>query len=678
MSENIMTVPEEIQEYHPVYLTGNQYISVPDIDPKHGGVRSVNALHMGAKGLLEFRGDEKAPLLMPYLRVNKEEIIDSNSNELPWKYVHSWIPSFEMDFKGLFVQGTVFFPPGHRGGVYLLKVKNTGERYKTLEAGFQVNWARFNQVLFKSREVEVQQRLFFNDWTGSLVMEASSGLPLVSMALGTAGGRAWDVEDSEQGVQRAACGEKIYLAPGEEKSVPLYITLNIEGDGAATTLVDLRRHGFKTLYEETVDWLKERELFSEGETLRYYETPEGESKESQASKDKKTAKTENYKGAEVVTSSFHSNKIRVLANQNLFFNYFYAQGRTIDTEELVPVTSRSPRYYVSAAFWSRDCLLWSFPGLLLAEPKTAREVLARVYTHHLDKAGEHAHYINGVLLYPGFELDQLSAYLLALKNYVKSTGDWKIIKEELFQKGIGLLAEKLISHRDENTGLFSTFLDPSDDPVKYPFLIYDNALAQRAMEFLAELEGDNLISMSRACTESCGGKFKRMAEGLKENIYRLGVVEGPLGPMFAWSVDGRGNYELYDNPPGSLQLLVYYEFCSKDDPIYINTVQWINSHHNPYFFGTGEIVGAASRHAGNPWPLSGVNDLLALNLWKGRFFQKASMDNGFFCETVDPSTGRASTGLAFASASGFLAYALWKAYARFPGVKPDPSFRIEK
>jgi hypothetical protein len=34
------------------------------------------------------------------------------------------------------------------------------------------------------------------------------------------------------------------------------------------------------------------------------------------------------------------------------------------------------------------------------------------------------------------------------------------------------------------------------------------------------------------------------------------------------------------------------------------------------------------------------------------------MDNGFFCETVDPETGTVSTGAAFASAAGFLASAI--------------------
>ncbi|MDZ4133883.1 MAG: hypothetical protein U1E11_12210, partial [Dethiobacteria bacterium] len=52
------------------------------------------------------------------------------------------------------------------------------------------------------------------------------------------------------------------------------------------------------------------------------------------------------------------------------------------------------------------------------------------------------------------------------------------------------------------------------------------------------------------------------------------------------------------------------------------------------------------------------NDLLACNSGALDFLTRAEMDNGFFCETVKPDTGQVSTGAAFASAAGFLAYAL--------------------
>jgi uncharacterized protein len=56
--------------------------------------------------------------------------------------------------------------------------------------------------------------------------------------------------------------------------------------------------------------------------------------------------------------------------------------------------------------------------------------------------------------------------------------------------------------------------------------------------------------------------------------------------MFAWAVDGKGKFSLYDNPPGSLQLLAHYRFCSSDDTVYKNTVRWIRSPNNRYFHPT--------------------------------------------------------------------------------------------
>ena len=64
-----------------------------------------------------------------------------------------------------------------------------------------------------------------------------------------------------------------------------------------------------------------------------------------------------------------------IMNRNFLFTALYASGKAIDTEQLVGVTSRSPRYYVSAAYWDRDAMLWSFPGLLDVDPGLARQAL---------------------------------------------------------------------------------------------------------------------------------------------------------------------------------------------------------------------------------------------------------------------------------------------------------------
>lgn len=62
-------------------------------------------------------------------------------------------------------------------------------------------------------------------------------------------------------------------------------------------------------------------------------------------------------------------------NRNLLFTTYYAWGRALDTEQFVGMTSRSNRYYVSAAYRNRDAMLWSFPALLDTDPERAREAL---------------------------------------------------------------------------------------------------------------------------------------------------------------------------------------------------------------------------------------------------------------------------------------------------------------
>ena len=77
-----------------------------------------------------------------------------------------------------------------------------------------------------------------------------------------------------------------------------------------------------------------------------------------------------------------------------------ASGRTIDTEELCMMTSRSPRYYVSAAYWDRDSLLWAFPAIVEADGNYARELLLSIFQRQGRNFGIHSRYIDGTVLEP--------------------------------------------------------------------------------------------------------------------------------------------------------------------------------------------------------------------------------------------------------------------------------------
>ena len=600
-----------------LFLTGNEYISLPEIGTG-GGIKSVNLLHMGARGLLEFRGAAEHPLLVPFVTIDGAAALRAESCR--WSYHRDWMPRFKLECAGRYaVEGEIFAPPGHRGCCYRLRLANLSGVPLKAAAGWQGCWGGFNYLVFSRRSVKGEHTVKYDPWTGSLLLEASSGLPLASLALSLVSGREeemlhhWDLSSSpgEKDLISYRGAATLNLVPGAVTTVTLYLATNLEADGAGTTAVDLKRRGARALAEETAGWLQNRRSGS-------------------------------LDGAAAAK-----------LNRNLFFNYFYALGRALDDDSLVPVTSRSPRYYVSAAYWARDTLLWSFPGLLLVDRAVSRELLLTVFSRHLARAGEHAHYINGTLLYPGFELDQLAAHFLALKRYEEVTGDLSLTGEDIICRGLALLVEKALAQFDCESGFYRTFLDPSDDPVLYPFLIYDNALLQCAFTYLSRLQESGRWEHHL--------DFAATAAALQQAIYRKGTVKGPRGIMFAWAVDGKGRFQLYDNPPGSLQLLAFYGFCSPEDRVFKNTVAWIRSPDNPHFHHDRPFAEAGSLHAPDPWPLAACNDILAFSEGGLDFLERAPLDSGFCCETVDPETGRAATGAAFASAAGFLAYALWRA-----------------
>ncbi len=620
---SLLTVPEEITNPEKLYVTGNEYLSLPQIDPA-GGIKTVNVLRLDHRGLLEFSGSEQEPLLQPVITVDDENL--DLANQLTWNYQLDWLPAFTLtDQKKRTVEGEIFAPPGFKGFCYRLSFINNSDRPVTVGLGWQGCWDSFNYIVFSRRPVKEQGDLFYNQWTGSLILEASSGLPLAALALAAEPPAHWDYDRQNN---RYGLYHSVKLEPGKQYESRIYAAVNLDADGAGTTAIDLRRHGAAALKDAACRWLENRRIVQA------------------------------------------DNGLSALMNRNLFFCYFYSLARSLDGEDLVPVTSRSPRYYVSSAFWSRDTLLWSFPAIMIADQDTARELLLTVYRRHISNAGDHAHYVNGVVLYPGFELDQLAAYFLALEHYIRLSGDSTVTEEFAIREGLNTLIDKAFERFDPRSGLYSTFLGPSDDPVSYSFLTYNNALLQRSFFFLAQLQAEEKWTHK--------GDFAILARELMQAIYDHCMVQGPFGIMFAWSVNGEGKFSLYDNPPGSLQLLAHYGFCSVDDAAFKNTVSWIRSSNNNYFHQGANFEEAGSVHAANPWPMGACNDLLACNVNAVDFFSRVEMDNGFFCESINPATGQVSTGAAFASGAGLLAYALKEKTAadgcREPGLKGDDNY----
>jgi len=283
-----------------------------------------------------------------------------------------------------------------------------------------------------------------------------------------------------------------------------------------------------------------------------------------------------------------------------------------------------------------------------ADPKTAKEALFYVFGRQGRNHGVHSRYIDGTVLEPGFELDELMAPIIALSGYVKATGDAAVLEEAVIRKGIARILEKLSACRHASVHLYESFLQPSDDMQVYPYLTYDNMLVWLALNRLAELDA------------KAYGSLAAEAALVRQAILEHCVFRNNAGKRcFCWSTDAKGSHEVYDEPPGSLQLLPYYGFCTQDDEIWQNTVEMIRSPAYRFSFSDQPIAEIGCAHAPYPWLLSLCNSLLSgheAQAW--RELEIVKLDNGIACEGMDPVDGSSRTGEAFATCAGFLCHSM--------------------
>lgn len=577
------------------YPTGNECVALPTIQAHDGGIESINFLHMGFRGLVEVGGEA---LLTPRVEVLGSRI---PFEHLQWRRLGGWIPTFTAETDRVRVTGTYLAPVEQRGFITRLVVESLADDLP-IAWGFEGHWGYTQHTINVTKPMAGTRHHYHSDWAQGPVLDFRSTVSQFALApLAEGAGFTAEGDPERFGVWRSA-----QLAKGQTAELTVYWGLGLEEVGAVTAAREMQRTGYDRLLTESLAWLAKRQR-STGDAL-----------------------------------------LDQRLNLNLLFNEFYATGRTLDTEELVCVTSRSPRYYVSAAYWDRDALYWSFPGLLISNPAKAREVLGYVFGRQARNAGIHSRYIDGVVLEPGFELDELMAPLLALDAYVNATSDHSVLKESAVRTTVDRILATLAGRKHPTVDLYDTFLLPTDDVAVYPYCTYDNVLVWKALKAVARLGfGDP-------------AQLDAQAERVWAAIWSHCVKEG----RFAWEVDLQGRYRFYDEPPGSLQMLPVHGFCGWDDPVYQATVAYVRSPEYRHAFTGCEFEELGCTHAEHPWILSAANSLfLPWRKAQARdLIVRAPMDNGIACESIDEHTGECQTGAAFATCAGYLAHAIWSAY----------------
>jgi len=581
----ILTTPKEIEKSERVLYAGNHYISLPEINAFDAAVISMNILSLSNKGLVEIKGDEA--LFKPeFYKAGRKLVIRNSRVELEHYYIPSY--HFELD-GGVRVSAKLYTDLNVKGFVY-----EFGSN-EDIEVRLVCTIDKLSLLRFNSHNAAFSKEMKADKWLGNPALNIVSANASFSMAFG--GERDFTHEYKD--------GKNLVLKLGCSGSNAFYITVNSDMDGASTTLIHLRRKGFKGIYGELYEWLGSKVIKYEKDI-----------------------------------------KLQRLLNENLFFNYFFAVGKDMESDKYAALTSRSPRYYVSGAFWERDSFLWSFPAIKLVDREFCLRICKDMILIHSKNAGDHAHYIDGTVLYPGFELDEAASYFIILEDMEDIDNDVLRALDSVFMR--------IEREYDSRTGLYGTFLMPSDDPSEYPFLTIDNVILWRGLK--------NLLKVyERTGNIEKAELIKRRAAGIYSGIYTYLVKEVDGKKVFTWSGDGEGGFSLYNDPPGNLGLLHYYGFIDCSEELFKNTIEYYYSNKYKYYFESALIKELACDHHPNTPSGLGLCGSILNPLMRDQailWLKSAIMDFGLLCESFERNTGEAKTGTGFATGSGYLAFAL--------------------
>ena len=601
---------------HPddVLPTGNQWISLPDIRASDGALGTFNVLSMHHRGLLQVSGERGSPVLQPYFTADGKPFDFQNPS---WELLAYWIPTAHKSISGLYASLTWCAPPDSRAAFLRMTLTNHRTEPVEITLGVKANFGSLNRVTYVPVELRGERIVGAAPWVDPAeVFSYITTDTDFAWALLHPGSKANITVPPTTATPSVDANQTRTLAPGESVESIFVLSAGIEEFSAAHNARALReqidRNGAEAMIEQTAAWLSKR------------------------------------------TRTTGQADLDLLMNRNFLFTELYAWGRTIDTEQFVGVTSRSPRYYVSAAYWDRDAMLWSFPALLDIDPPMARDALEYALTTQLRNTGTHSRFIDGIVLEDGFQLDEATAPVLALAAYVERTNDNAFLAEH--QSALTLFRDRLIGRYDPATGLYSSLQDSQDEFQKLPFITYDNALVWRAFTDLADL-------YKRLTDLNESQEMTRRAAALHEAVLVHCVspsAPNAGGPIFASATDGK-NYVFTEIPPGSLFKLPALGFVPESDPTFTRTYQWLRSKNYQYSYADQPygLPGSYRLPFTTSWSIADNLQLTAGRDQALKILRASNWDGGIITEGVDPATARMDqAGRAFATAAGYVAHAI--------------------
>lgn len=572
----------------PWQLTGNHWLALPCIHPANGAIHMVGMLHRGARAAVEFAGSVDfasgagAPLLKPIVEIDGVEQ-ELSSGTMAWERAAQWLPTFTCTLGDIVVRGTVFAPYGRdadvAGAVYVLGVENRGARAHRVVLRMTGTLGHRQLRVRTARPAEDVPRVS-RSANDLVLLEGSAQPGLVALALGADG----DAQISVAGVQ-FALARAIELPAGASAQEAFYLAAGPERDGAEATAAVLRRRGWRALLTGTRDALQQLEQST---------------------------------GSEAVDR---------LINRNLLFAYFFAVGRAIDDAHYYVVRTRAPWHAAGVTVRDWEALMWVLPAVQLADPGLARELLLRMCELHAYAPGRGVHYLDGTMFEPGFALEGVAAYPIAVDRYLRDATDDAIVDEPAIGDALYLASEDIHDRRDARVPLYSTDVFPDGTAAPHPFTLHANAVVAAALDVLR-----------RTLDEQSAREVEDPAAVRAAIRRHFAPDRDPKGTLAA-TIDLAGHVSADDESSASALWLPFYETFDRSDSIYRRTVKAIPPTDEMLVRRIARLLGP---------------DADAVLRW----LRRAPLDGGLAAECVDEAGAAIANG-GDASLSGLLASTTW-------------------
>ena len=152
------------------------------------------------------------------------------------------------------------------------------------------------------------------------------------------------------------------------------------------------------------------------------------------------------------------------------------------------------------------------------------------------------------------------------------------------------------------TGMTWSGFRPSDDACQYGYLVPSNMFAVVVLDYAKEIFEDILHDGEMAI------KVETLRNEIQKGIECYSKVRNKAGEeIYAYEVDGRGNYNIMDdsNVPNLISA-PYLGYCDENDDLYLATRKTLLSKENPYFYEGKYAKGIGSSHTPENyvWPIA--------------------------------------------------------------------------